>query len=275
MLKKKYTVKTVVLELFMLLLSLVVIIPLLVVTFGSMKTASEAAKFNFAAPTKWLFSNFTEVIEKANLGLAFKNSFIITTIVVIVTSLICALGAFIIARRKDRLSEFLNTFFSLGLIVPMCIVPTIYLLNMLHLNNTKTGMILVLIASNVAWAVFLLSNFMNTIPKELDEAAFIDGCGSLRLFWYIILPLLKPVLMTNVVIVGMGTWNDLQTPLYLLNSNKNITMPLTVYNFKGQYFSEWNLIFADMVLVAIPMLILFLICQKYIVKGITAGAVKG
>lgn len=271
----KYTKKTLLLEIVMLVLSLVVIIPLLVVIFGSFKTAGEAARFNFTPPTEWLFENYSEVIEKANLVLAMKNSTIITVSVVVVTSIICALGAFIIGRRKDRLSNFLNTFFSLGLIVPMCIVPTLLLLNFLHINNTKTGMILVLIAMNIAWGMLLFTNFIDTIPRELDDAAFIDGCGPIQLFWKVILPCLKPVMMTNIVIVGMGTWNDLQTPLYLLNSSKNITMPLTVYNFKGQYYSDWNLIFADMVLVAIPMIIVYSFCQKYIVTGIMAGAVKG
>lgn len=271
----KYTWKTIVFEIIMVLLSLIVIVPLLVVVFGSFKTAAEAAQYTFQPPAQWLFSNYKQVIEKANLLLAMKNSALITISVVAVTSLICALGAFIIGRRKDRLSNFLNTFFSLGLIVPMCVVPTIVLLNFLHISNTKFGLVLVLIATNISWGMFLLTNFIDTIPRELDEAAFIDGCGPLKLFGYVILPLLKPVLMTNIIIVGMGTWNDLQTPLYLLNSSKNITMPLTVYNFKGQYFSEWNLIFADMVLVALPMILVYAVCQKYIVEGVTAGAVKG
>lgn len=275
MFKNKYTWKTAMLEVLMFLFSLVIVIPLLVVVFGSLKTSSEAALFNFAPPSEWLFGNYAEVAERSNLVLAFTNSLIVTVSVVLTSSVICSLGAFIISRRKDKLSEALNTYFSLGLIVPMCIVPTILLLNFLHLGNTKTGTIFVLIATNTAWSMFLLTNFIGTIPTELDDAAFIDGCGPLKLFRHIILPLLRPVLMTNVVIVGMGTWNDLQVPLYLLNSSQNITMPLTVYNFKGQYFSEWNLIFADLVLVAIPMILLYIVCQKYIIEGVTAGAVKG
>lgn len=275
MFSKKYTWKTAILEIAIILLSLVVIIPLLVVVFGSFKTTGEAARFNFSLPKEWVFTNYKEIAEKSDLLLALKNSVIITVFVVGITSFICALGAFIIGRRKDRLSNFLNTFFSLGLIVPICVVPTIVILQFFHINNTKMGLIMVMIASNIAWAMFLFTNFMDTIPRELDEAAFIDGCNAMKLFLNVILPLLKPVMMTNIVIVGMGTWNDLQTPLYLLNSRKNLTMPLTVYNFKGQYFSEWNLIFADMVLVALPMILVYGVCQKYIVEGITAGAVKG
>lgn len=275
MLEKKYTWKTALFEVIMLLLSLIIIVPLLMVVFGSLKTPAEASQFRFSLPTEWRFDNFSQVIKRANLLQAMKNSFLITVGVVAVTSLICSLGAFVIGRRKDRLSSFLNTFFSLGLIVPVSIVPTILLLNFLQISNTKLGLSLVLIGSNISWGMMILTNFMGTIPRELDEAAFIDGCNPIKLFWHVILPLLRPVLMTNIVIVGMAAWNNLQMPLYLLNSNKNITMPLTVYNFKGQYYSEWNLIFADMVLVALPMVVMYAMCQKYIVAGVTAGAVKG
>ena len=273
--KKKTAYRNLLLEIVMILLSVMIVVPLLVVVFGSFKTAPEAGQFNFMLPKRWILTNYREVIEKAHLLLAMKNSTLITVSVVVVTTFVCLLGAFVIARRKDKLSRFLNTFFSLGLIVPMSIVPTILLLQYLHLNNTKTGMICVLVGSNISWGMFLMTNFVDTIPKELDEAAFVDGCRAWQLIWYVILPLLRPVMMTNIVIIGMSAWNDLQTPLYLLNSSKNITMPLTVYNFKGMYFSEWNLIFADMVLVALPMVILYIICQRYIVAGITAGAVKG
>lgn len=272
---RKINWKDVILEIILFLLSFAILIPLLVVLFGSFKTAPEAGQFNFRLPRQWIFSNYREVIDKAHLWLAISNSSLITVSVVVITTFVCLLGAFEIARRQDRLSRFLNTFFSLGLIVPMSIVPTILLLQFLHLNNTKTGMVCVLISSNISWGMFLMTNFINTIPRQLDEATFVDGCRVGQLIWYVILPLLRPVLMTNIVIIGMGAWNDLQTPLYLLNSSKNITMPLTVYNFKGMYFSEWNLIFADMVLVAMPMILLYTLCQKYIVAGITAGAVKG
>jgi raffinose/stachyose/melibiose transport system permease protein len=141
--------------------------------------------------------------------------------------------------------------------------------------NTKTGLILISIGSNISWSMFVMTSFIQTIPRELDEAAVIDGYGPVKLFYLIIFPLLKPVVMTNVVIIGMNTWNDLMTPLYFLNSSKNITMPLTVFNFMGMYYSRWNLIFADVVLVALPMVLVYAFLQKYIVAGITAGAVKG
>jgi raffinose/stachyose/melibiose transport system permease protein len=271
----KRKIPGIILEIVMLLLSLIVAAPLLLVIFGSFKSPSEALRYDLMPPSRWHPENYFEVLEKSNIITAFCNSSLITMSVTGVTVLACSMAAFIIARRNDRLCRFLDTYFSLALIIPLSIVPTIILLQKMFLMNTKTGIILVLIAFNISWSMFVLTAFMQTIPREMDEAAIIDGCGPLRLFYQVIFPLLKPVIMTNVVIIGMGTWNDLQTPLYMLNSRKNLTMPLTVFNFMGRYFSQWNLIFADLVLVGLPMVIMYVFLQKYIVSGVTAGAVKG
>jgi raffinose/stachyose/melibiose transport system permease protein len=263
------------LELGMLFMSLIVAAPLLLVVFGSFKSPAEALRYDLMPPSQWHPENYLEVLEKSNIAVAFCNSTLITVLVTLITVLVCSLAAFIISRRNDRLCRFMDGYFSLALIIPMAVVPTIILLQKMFLMNTKTGLILVLIAFNISWSMFVLTAFMQTIPREMDEAAVIDGCGPLRLFYQVIFPLLKPVIMTNVVIIGMGTWNDLTTPLYMLNSSKNITMPLTVLNFMGRYFSQWNLIFADLVLVGLPMVLMYAFLQKYIVSGVTAGAVKG
>ena len=246
------------LEFILLLASLLVVIPLLVVIFGSLKSQAEAMRFDLALPSELHLENFVKVAQKGNVPLAFKNSMIVTAAVVLVVTLCTSLSSFVIARRNDRFSSFLSGYYSLGLIVPWAIVPTVLLLKTL----------------NIPWGSFIITNFINTIPRELDEAAAIDGCGPLTLFFRVVLPLLKPVVATNTIIVGMGAFNELQAPLYLLSSSALTTLPLTVYNFKGRYFSEWNLIFADLLLVALPMVILYVICQKYIVSGVTAGAVK-
>ncbi|MDR1286158.1 MAG: carbohydrate ABC transporter permease [Treponema sp.] len=273
--KGRYRPCDFVLEIIMLAASLVVVVPLLLALFGSFKSPAEALHYNILPPSRWHPENYYEVVRKSNILAAFKNSVIITAAVASVTIIICSLASFIIARRGDRICRFLASYFNLALIVPMAIVPTILLLQRMHLMNTKTGMIFVMIASNISWGMFIMTSFMHTIPREMDEAAIIDGCGPVRLFYLVIFPLLKPVIMTNIVIIGMGTWNDLQTPLYMLNSSRNLTMPLTVYNFMGRYFSQWNLIFADLVLVGLPMVLMYAFLQKYIVSGITAGAVKG
>lgn len=273
--KKSERTINIVIEIALHIVSLVVIVPLLVVVLGAFKSPAEAIRYDLALPSKWYFSNFAEVIAKGNVLLAFKNSLIVTVSVVVVTTLCSALCSFIIARRNDSFSRFLNTFFSLGLIVPWSVVPTVVLLKTIGLQNTQAGLIFVLIATNISMSAMIITNFINTIPKDLDEAAALDGCGPLIMYFSVIFPLLKPVISTNVVITGMSAFNELQAPLYLLSSSKLTTLPLTVHNFKGRYFSEWNLIFANLMIVAIPMIILYLSCQRYVVSGMTTGAVKG
>ena len=125
------------------------------------------------------------------------------------------------------------------------------------------------------FAVFLIYGFVSKIPVELDEAAIIDGCGSLRLFSYIVLPLLKPAVATVIVLTFLNTWNEFVSPLYFLSSSTKWPMTLSVYNFFGMYFKDWNLVCADIVLTSLMVIIVYLAGQKYIVSGMTAGAVKG
>ena len=250
-------------------------VPLLVVVLGAFKTRAEAMYYDLSLPTEWCFTNFRDVIEKGNVLLAFKNSMIVTVAVVLVVTFCTSLSSFVIARRKDRFSRFLSSYFSLGLIVPWAVVPTVVMLKQMGIQNTRLGLIMVLIAINIPWGSMVISNFVNTVPRDLDEAAALDGCGPFSLFFRVVFPLLKPVIATNTVIVGMGAFNELQAPLYLLSSSKLTTLPLTVHNFKGRYYSEWNLIFADLIIVALPMVLLYITCQKYVVSGVKAGAVKG
>ena len=262
-------------EIVLLLTSLLVVIPLLVVLFGAFKTRAEAMMFELSLPREWCFTNFREVIERGGVLRAFYNSAVVTVSVVLVVTLCTSLSSFVIARRSDRFSKFLGSYFALGLIVPWAVVPTVVMLKSMNLQNTRMGLILILIATNIPWGSMIISNFINTVPRDLDEAAALDGCGPFSLFFRVVFPLLKPVIATNTVIVGMGAFNELQAPLYLLSSSKLTTLPLTVHNFKGRYYSEWNLIFADLIIVALPMIILYMTCQKYVVSGVTAGAVKG
>ena len=187
------------LEFILLLASLLVVIPLLVVIFGSLKSQAEAMRFDLALPSELHLENFVKVAQKGNVPLAFKNSMIVTAAVVLVVTLCTSLSSFVIARRNDRFSSFLSGYYSLGLIVPWAIVPTVLLLKILHIQNTQLGLIAILIALNIPWGSFIITNFINTIPRELDEAAAIDGCGPLTLFFRVVLPLLKHVLRTRKV----------------------------------------------------------------------------
>ena len=159
--------------------------------------------------------------------------------------------------------------------IPPAILPTIWIMQWLHIYKTMTGMILVETALKIPFTIMLYRGFMNTIPVELEEAGYIDGCTRGKLFAQIIFPLLKPVTSTIIILNAVAIFNDFTNPLYFLPGNDNVTVQLTLYNFMGRYSSSYNLLFADVLIITIPMLILFLIFNQKIVDGMVAGAVKG
>lgn len=274
-LMQKKHISILILEICMILLSLLIIVPLLIMIFGSLKTPARAARFSLELPVEMLFSNYTYVIKKANIFRAAMNSIIVTFCAVSVCIFCSALVSFLAARKRSGFTKFLNTYFLAGLIAPVQIITTFGLLHILRLNGTYPGVILVFSAIQMSWGVFMFTGFIETVPKELDEAAFIDGYPPLRVFFSIILPLLKPITVTTVVMLAIFIWNDFQIPLYFFNTAKSWTLPLTVYNFFGRYFNYWNYVFANLVLVALPVTVLYLFGQKYVIDGMTAGAVKG
>lgn len=262
-------------EILLLLLSLAILVPLLIMLLGAFKSPEEAQRFDLALPKEWRFENFRHVIETGNLGRAFVNSLIVSVCSVLICILTATMAGFTIARRGDRTARFFRQYFMVGLIAPAQMVTTFALLKVLGLLGSHAGVILVLAASQIPWALFMIVNFVKSIPRELDQAAFIDGCGPLRMFGKVVLPLMKPIFATTTVMVAMTSWNEFMMPLYFLDSSSKWTMPLTVYNFFGQYFRDWQYVFADLVLTALPITLLYLYAQKYIVSGLLSGAVKG
>ncbi|MGB8451573.1 MAG: carbohydrate ABC transporter permease [Anaerocolumna sp.] len=273
--KHKKQVQSISLSVITLIVSLIIIIPLLIVIFGSFKNTAEAQQFKLSLPSVWHFENYIHVLDKGNILQALKNSTIITAAVTLIVIVAGSLSAFVVSRKTTRYTSFVYYLFLLGMIAPIQIVTTYALLKLLNLSGTYLGVIFVETALQMPWTIFTLSGFIHNIPRELDEAAFIDGATPGKMFFLIIFPLLKPIIATAVVTTAMGAWNEFMVPLYFFNSSSKWTMPLTVYNFFGQYSSDWNYVFSDLVLTAMPITILYLCCQKYVVAGATAGAVKG
>lgn len=203
------------------------------------------------------------------------NSVFLTTVVVLICLIISALCAFVLSRRKNRYTKAADMLFKMGMIAPMSVIPTLLLMQKLHLSGTYLSAILLYTAINLPWAVFIYSNFMRALPRTLEEAAIIDGCGPFRLFMNIVFPLLKNVTVTNIVVIAMGVWNDFMIPIYFFTSSSKWTLPMSVYNFYGLYFRDWNYVFADLIITSLPMVLLYLFAQKYIVSGLMAGSVKG
>jgi raffinose/stachyose/melibiose transport system permease protein len=181
----------------------------------------------------------------------------------------------VLQRRNDRLAKVVNAFLLAGLIVPPAVVPTIYVLQEVNLFKSLWGIVLIEIAYLLPFSVLLFRAFVATIQIELEEAAMIAGCSGLRLFWKLIFPLLRPVVITVMVTSSVIIYNDFQNPLYFLPGSDNTTVQLTLYNFQGQFNTQWNLLFMDVLLITIPPLVMFMFFNRKIVSGLTAGAIKG
>ncbi|HEY5584021.1 MAG TPA: carbohydrate ABC transporter permease [Ruminiclostridium sp.] len=212
---------------------------------------------------------------EGHILIALINSTIITAASVALIIIIASLSGYVLQRRKDKYSNFFNFLVLGGLIVPPAMVPTYWVLKLFNVNGTVLSVILMEAVLGFSFSVLIYKGFFTTIPKEIDEAALVDGCSGLRLFFTIIFPLLKPVTTTIAVIQAISIWNDFTIPMYFLSSSSNTTLPITVYMFFGKYQSSWNLVFADVVIIAIPMTIVYLLAQKYIIDGMTSGSLKG
>ena len=188
---------------------------------------------------------------------------------------VSSMAAFIFARRPGKLTTFANIMVLAGLVVPPAVVPTIWVLQRLHLFKTMQGLIFIEVAYSAAFSILIYKGFIASIPKEIDEAAAMDGCTGFALFRRIIFPLLMPVNVTIIVTTSVAIFNDFTNPLYFLPGNDNATVQLTLFYFQSAYLTQYNLLFTDILLITIPPLIVFMIFNKKIVSGLTAGSVKG
>ena len=256
---------------------LIFIIPFYFMFVNSIKSKKEANQLSIAWPKEIHFENYIEVLTKSNgqLITAFKNSAILTLCSVALLCLFGAMAGYAIQRRSDKKMKLVQSVIMLGLMIPASILPTIHLLQTLHLYKTMLGMILIEVALQLPFTIMLYRGYMASIPVELEESAKIDGCNSWQIFTKIIFPLLKPINATVIILDAVTIFNDFTNPLYFLPGAKNATVQLTLYNYKGQFASSYNLLFADIILITVPMLILFLIFNKKIVAGMVAGSVKG
>lgn len=259
---------------FCILLCLIVILPFYMVVVNSFKTKGEAARMSLALPKEWIFSNYTEVIEKGRLWQGFTNSmlyaFVSTTVGVIGSSMV----AFVTSRNRTKLNNFFYYFILCGLFFPVNYVTLVKVLSTVGLNNSRLGILIAFTSSMIPFCVFTIRNFISSVPVELDEAAVLDGTGPLTLYFRIIVPMLTPVIVTCFILQFMGVWCDFLTPLYLSGKSALFPMTMAVYQFFGKNTSYWNYIFADIVLTCVPVIVVYLLGQKYIIGGMTSGAVK-
>ncbi|MCU1526498.1 MAG: transporter, partial [Frondihabitans sp.] len=254
------------------------LVPFVFIMLQAFKDPAEAGLLNFSLPTKWLiWQNLHDVLTTDD-GLilrAFINSATLTIFSVAIMVVLAAMVGYVLQRRRSKLTPWINFFILSGLIVPPAVVPTIWVLQGIHLFKTLPGMILIEATFGLSFCILLFRAFVATIPKELDEAAIIDGAGPIRLFFAIVLPLLRPVVITVMVVQAVAVFNDFAGPLYFLPGDNNATVQLTLYNFQSQSLSQYNLLFMDILLITIPPLVMYLFFNRQIVAGMTSGAVKG
>jgi raffinose/stachyose/melibiose transport system permease protein len=256
----------------------VFVVPFAFILLTAAKGRAEASRLDFTWPTEWqLWRNIADVVQAREYMLvtAFINSTVLTVASVTILVILAAMVGYVLQRRPSRWTPLINVLVLAGLIIPPAVVPTIWVLQGLELYRTLTGLILIEVAFGFSFSILLFRAFMATIPREIDEAAVIDGAGPIALFFRVVFPLLRSVIVTVIVVQSVAIFNDFQNPLYFLPGDDNATVQLTLYNFKSQFTTQWNLLFADILLITIPPLIMYIFFNRQIVAGLTSGAVKG
>ncbi|WP_127792067.1 carbohydrate ABC transporter permease [Agromyces sp. LHK192] len=262
-----------------ILIAIVVfLVPFAFIVFTAGKTQAEAAALEFSWPTEWvLFDNIVTVLTNRDFLLvrAFVNSVVLTVVAVAIMVILGAMVGYVLQRRRSRWNPLVNAFVLAGLIIPPAVVPTIWVLQGIELFKTLPGLIAVHVAFGLSFCILLFRAFVATIPRELDEAATIDGAGPIKLFFRVIFPLLRSVIVTVIVVQAVAVFNDFTYALYFLPGDENATVQLTTFNYIAQSVRADNLLFANVLIITIPPLIMYVFFQRQIVAGMTSGAVKG
>jgi len=259
-----------------LLTTLVMGVPLWLVVVTAGKSQSEALLPTLALPSKWhLFENFAEVWDRGNVPAGLFGSLLMMIPSVLVVLLLGSMAAWVLARRSGRLTAVLYAAAISGVVLPPAVVTVVLLLRQLGIAGTAIGLICAYVGIYLSTVIFFVTGFVRSIPVELEEAARMDGAGPVKVFVKIVLPLLVPVLSTATILVCLYVWNDVFYALFILGGNLD-TLPLNLFRVAsaGLYLNNWHLIFAYVVLMSLPLLVVFIVAQRKIISGITSGAVK-
>ena len=257
--------------------AVLVIVPLVVVVFGSFKTTQELFASPFLPPTDWQGGNYTEVVGESGLGTAFVNSVIVTGCSVPLTLFIASLAAYGIARIPGWRSGLVFGFIVLGMAVPAQanMIPQYVQFATFGLTDSLVGLVLINIVVTLPIAVFILTGFLKTLPRELFEAAAVDGSGPWRTYRSVVVPVAVPSLSATAIFLFVIHWNDLLYPLLFIQDPDRRTIPVALLSFQGEFLTNYPLLFTGVIVASAPIVIAYVFLQRYFVAGITAGAVKG
>ena len=260
-----------------IVVALIVCVPLVATLLGGFKTTGELMSNPFGLPTPFRFENFSKILTSYDFWNQSWNSLLVLIGSVLFSLVASAMAAFVFARLSFPGRDLLFNFFTLGLLFPLtvAILPLYVQLRNVGLLDTLGGIFLPQAAFSIPANVLILRNFFRSIPAELEDAAYMDGCTTLGFFWRILLPLARPALSTVAVLVMVSSWNNFLLPLLVLNEPSRWTLPMGVMQFQSQYGIEWAPILAFVTLALTPAIVFYLLAQRQLVAGLTSGAVKG
>jgi raffinose/stachyose/melibiose transport system permease protein len=258
---------------------LLVLVPLYISVTGGAKTMGQLLSQPLNLPAPLVITQYSNILvgKVGSFWRALGNSALVAGLSVVIELFVCAGAAFALARLRFRLNNVIYNYFLLGLLFPLAvaILPLYLQVRRLGLLDRYWGVVLPQVAFQIPFQVLLLRGFFRAIPHELEDATEIDGYGPLGFLWFMVVPLSTPILATSGVLTLVASWNNFFLPLLVFNSNSHFTLPMGVMDFMGEYMTGWNLILGYLTLAMIPAVLLFIFAQKYIVAGLTGGAIKG
>ena len=257
--------------------AVIIMFPEYMVITGSLKTNKELYSNIFGLPDSPQFSNYSEAFFGGHLAPYYLNSFIVTGVSIVIIVILSTMTAFALTRKFTKGSKLIYMLFIIGIAIPpqVAIIQIALQMNSMGLMNNLWALIFTHVAYELPFSVFILYGFMLEIPGEIQEAAIVDGCGNFRLYASVMMPLSRGAIATVVIFNLVSIWNDMVFPLVLITDNSLKTLPIGLLQFRGQYTNNYTVMFAAVVMMAIPLVILYLSLQKQFIRGLAQGAVKG
>ena len=264
-------------EILLIMAALFTLFPLLMALMNSFKTNRELLINVMSWPTEFSFDNYVRTFSKMHYARSLINTVFLAASAVALMTFFSALSGWKLCRTKTKLSRFLLNLFVFSMLIPFSsiMIPLYRVILALKLKNSLIGLSLAYAGLGVSMAIFLYHGFVKSVPAEMEEAAYIDGCGSLQTFFLIVFPMLKPITATICITNVLWVWNDFLLPLIVLSDSKKYTLLLSTNTLFGQYSSDWSAILSSLILAALPVIVFYAIFQKQILQGIADGAVKG
>ncbi|MDQ8735584.1 carbohydrate ABC transporter permease [Paenibacillus sp. LHD-38] len=261
----------------LIIASIFTLFPIYMALLNSFKPDGEMLTNIMSFPTRLDFGNYIDAYQKIDYLNSFENTIVVTIIGVAGIILFASMAGYKMSRTPGKLSSFLFGLFVLSSLIPFhsIIISLVKIAKELKVQGTSYGLGLIYIGLGVALAIFLYHGFVKSIPRDLDEAALMDGCGEFRLYFSIILPLLLPITATVAILNALWMWNDFLLPLLMLTDSKYYTLLISTNMLFGEYNNDWSAILSSLVLTMLPIIVLYLLLQKYILSGIAEGAIKG